>query len=230
MMQDAEKMGEHEKPVNTELISSTKDIDSTKVDDKIPPTSDKAVVPKVSSEETVAAKPSGEKTASDKDGSDEKKENDDEKPKEKEEADTKAELPRTRIGRPNKDNKSDIIDQADWQTTVPRNDIVKKYVIVVKDGRDGRAQVTLYSPYIQKVFRAVIRYVFFFNLPRSVLTSILGTFLRCTSNGEALASVTRTHLSIITSIRCKSLSTTIGMRMRNEKTGTISASISTTLT
>ena len=68
-------------------------------------------------------------------------------------------LPRTRIGRPNKDDKTDIIDQADWQTMVPKKDPASTFVIAITDGDDGREQVTLYSPYIQKVFRAVIRYL-----------------------------------------------------------------------
>jgi hypothetical protein len=68
-------------------------------------------------------------------------------------------LPPTRIGRPNKNDRKDIIDQADWQTMVPTKDPETKFVATVAKGNDDREQVTLYSPYIQKVFRAVIRYL-----------------------------------------------------------------------
>jgi hypothetical protein len=66
-------------------------------------------------------------------------------------------LPPTRIGRPNKNDRKDIIDQADWQTMVPTKDPETKFVASVTKGDDDREQITLYSPYIQKVFRAVIR-------------------------------------------------------------------------
>lgn len=81
-----------------------------------------------------------------------------EKVEEKEVPEDKAPpMPRTRIGRPNKNDKQDIIDQAEWQTMVPKKDPESNFVMAVNDGDDGREQVTLYSPYIHKVFRAVIR-------------------------------------------------------------------------
>lgn len=99
-----------------------------------------------------------EMTKGEKDASDEKEGN--EKAETDKTSDETPKLPRTRIGRPNKDDKKDIIDQADWQTMVPKKDPKSKFVMAVNEGDDGREQVTLYSPYIQKVFRAVIRYLF----------------------------------------------------------------------
>lgn len=102
----------------------------------------------------------GEKSSSDGKSGDDGKE-DKNKTEHKVEAEEKSEpeLLRTRIGRPDKNSKGDIIDQADWQTMVPKKDPESKFVIAVDKGDDDREQVTLYSPYIQKVFRAVIRYL-----------------------------------------------------------------------
>jgi hypothetical protein len=102
-----------------------------------------------------------EKKNGDEKKSDGENKNNDEKDRagEKSEPSPPPTLPRTRIGRPNKDDRKDIIDQADWQTMVPKKDPESKFVMAVKEGDDGKEQVILYSAYIQKVFRAVIRYI-----------------------------------------------------------------------
>ena len=151
---------DHEGTSTAEPSSSTDGTILANVSDKSSRTSYDPGAARTSHEDTDASVP--EATNRKRDTSDEK-EGDDEKPETKKKSEPPSPppptLPRTRIGRPNKDNKYDIIDQADWQTMVPKDDPESKFVIAVSDGRDGRERVTLYSPYIQKVFRAVIRYL-----------------------------------------------------------------------
>jgi hypothetical protein len=75
------------------------------------------------------------------------------------EAPSQPALPRTRIGRKAHILGGDFIDQADWQVTVLEENPESKFVMAVNNDSGGKEQVTLYSPYIQKVFRAVIRYL-----------------------------------------------------------------------
>lgn len=64
----------------------------------------------------------------------------------------------TRIGRPITENgKRLIIDEAEWEPLVPQTTLDAQFAILIQ--RDGeKDRLTLLSPYLQKVFRAVVRY------------------------------------------------------------------------
>ena len=88
---------------------------------------------------------------------------------------------------------------------VPKKNLESNFVIAIKDGDDGREQITLYSPYIQKVFRAVIRYFFQTHMPRRMLISMIDISLKFTLNLEASASVFHMPHSTSTWMKCKSI-------------------------
>ncbi|KAF2450124.1 hypothetical protein P171DRAFT_481164 [Karstenula rhodostoma CBS 690.94] len=145
------KDSDHEGIPTAELLSPTDGTISASSGDELSRTSNDTAAAVASPEQD--ADPSVlEATNEEKDASNEK-EGDDEKLEAKKESETPPSptLPRTRIGRLNKDDKKDIIDQADWQTMVPKKDIESRLVMAVNDGDDGREQATLYSPYIHKV-------------------------------------------------------------------------------
>lgn len=171
MATSVEDVGKHEAPISGEpaissnineqssSMSNELDVTTVSAEEKATAVTDPGNVASEKSEgDTKNDESNANKESDRKEESDKKEENDKKDETEAKKDNAKPELPRTRIGRPNKDDKSDIIDQADWQTMVPEKDFITKYVAVIKDGGDGREQVTLYSPYIQKVFRAVIRY------------------------------------------------------------------------
>ena len=65
----------------------------------------------------------------------------------------------TRVGRPyTEKGVKYIIDEAQWETVVPKSDFDSRFAILVQKGDDGKEQLTLASPYLQKVFRAVVKY------------------------------------------------------------------------
>ncbi|KAJ4301945.1 hypothetical protein N0V90_004041 [Kalmusia sp. IMI 367209] len=156
-MAHSAKDSDYEGTLTVEPSCSTDGTILANISDKSSRTNDDPEAARASLQDTIASvseATNGEKdTSNDKEGDDEKVES-----KQNAEPPPPPMLPRTRIGRPNKDDKKDIIDQADWQMMVPKKDPGRKFVMAVNDGDDGREQVTLYSPYIQKVFRAVIRY------------------------------------------------------------------------
>jgi len=71
----------------------------------------------------------------------------------------KPQLIATRVGRPYTEKGVQyIIDEAQWETVVPKSDFDSRFAILIQKGADGKEKLTLASPYLQKVFRAVVKY------------------------------------------------------------------------